>query len=182
MKRIMKDFLVLYGGFIVCHAVTNSNFCKNVDGFCWVFFKLSADIRHIYTQNFIIGFGVGTPYTVHYRRVGHYLAGILGEERNNLILDGRQVYGLSINCDHALKKINFQTLCPIEMRDGIAVVCGRVAVSQGGADSCHQFRNTEGFGQVVVCASIKGAYFVDFQCAGGNFDNFTIVAGSEELY
>ena len=134
---------------------------------------------HVYPQNLVVTIRKRPPYFGNNTLIGHDLAGILGQQGNQLIFDLGQMDILSLYLYQPAFKVNEKIAYFIFKTLG----AGRsLAVAQRGADAGQQLSRAKGFGEVVVCSQVQGSHLAALQGPGGNHDDGQGAGGSDLLY
>ena len=148
---------------ILKHPVANTQLCKNILRFARVFFDLTANIRHIDAQNPVVIISIRPPDLVNQCVIGHNLAGILGQQRNNLVLHPGQMDFLD-PC-RVTRRRSKSMVRPSAAYGRLAfceVIAELVVVADRGADPREQLKSTKRLGYVIVRARVERLYLSPF--------------------
>lgn len=143
------------------HAITYTDFCEDIFGFCRIFLDLPADICHIDAQDLVIVFDLGSPQLTDNKIVSKNTACVLSEKRYDFELILSEVDKFVAHTDLVLVIVNHQTGSMELSRLGDLVVG---EMSAGMADGCsnasEKFACAERFNDVIIGSCIQCFNFV----------------------
>ena len=156
------------------HTIAHTNMCLDVlrGLLCWL--QLFPQCCHKYPQRSHIVIPTAAPDILCDKGMGQYLADILGQQTQQLILNGCQVKFVFIQISASPGIIHFQ-LTIHKYRTGSKHLCRHQRESSlRHPKSCQQFFYRKGLCQIIVRSGIQRLDFIVILASGADYNNRNI--------
>ena len=170
----VRTLAVLIALFYFHHAVAHTNMCLNIlwRRLCWL--QFFSQCCHKYPQRSHIVIPTAAPDILCDKGMGQYLADILGQQTQQLILNGCQVKFVFIQISASPGIIHFQ-LTIHKYRTGSKHLCRHQRESSlRHPKSCQQFFYRKGLCQIIVRSGIQRLDFIVILASGADYNNRNI--------